>query len=256
MTRESRWPGLVLFGGVATLLIVWGLIARGLISNSPESIRKNIGKGLPEGALLRDYVKLTDTKDGTYLFIYIDKGYTEEKTAPEAMMSCPGEITGQPIRGRYHLGLFQGNKLVNSVVIPDGNFNLPDYKLAIVHYNIKGNIYHDLNRPDKMEIEELSLLVMKDYTGDGKPYEFLLKTTEGGCGFWDGLVAGYDPETNQAAVFSDWIPNLEPDNTGYYHYIFSCGNHGNEVEVLEDYQYSPAIKRFVKTSEKETPCSG
>jgi hypothetical protein len=113
MTKQPIFPGLVLWGGAMILVAIWGLIFWEKLMNNPEYVRKNIEKNLPAGAFLRDYVKLEGVENKAYLTLYIDKGYTEEKTEPETMMSCPGEIIGQPIKGYYHLGLSENNIMLN-----------------------------------------------------------------------------------------------------------------------------------------------
>jgi hypothetical protein len=255
ISDQKITPWLVTLGGVVMLLLVWALIGVEMYTSRPEYVRNSMLKVIPKGAILRDYVKMEDTKVTAYLLIYVEKGYTMEDVNAESLMSCPGEINGQPIRGNYHLGLFENNKLVNEVPIPGEPYDNTGELLPLVYRNTKGNIYSDPNRPDKLETEVVPLLVLKDYTGDSLPFEFLLKTTEGGCGFWDGLVGGYDPETNKAVIYSDWIQRLSPDDKGYFHYLFDCGDHGNDVKVEQDYQFSPAAKRFIQTSEKKTSCS-
>lgn len=249
--KEKITFRLVLGGGVVMLFLVWGLIFRNIYINNPEYIKKNIEKILPAGAFLRDYKKLNGAGDNAYLVIYVEKDFTVDKTEGEALLSCPGEIVGQPIKGKYHLELIENYKTINDVSIP----YYMDRDLALVYRNIKANIYGNFNRKDGMEMEGVPLLVLKDYTGDEKPFEFLIITSEGGCGFWNGLVAGYDPDTNKAVLFSDWIHNLNPNNKGYFQYLFDCGNHGNQTRVEEDYQYSPTVKWFIKTGERQTPCS-
>lgn len=170
------------------LLVVWGMIGTGIITGSPEYIKNSLTKVIPQGAMLRDYIKLNGTRDLSYLLIYIEKGYTPLDVKPGEMMSCQGEVAGQPIRGKYHLGLFEKNKLVNDIVISNS-------QVELVYKNIKGNIYNDLNRADKLETEVVPLLVLKDF-------KFILKTSGKGCGSVKELVAGYVQDTNQVKIFS------------------------------------------------------
>jgi hypothetical protein len=188
LLKEQITPWLILGGGILMLLVVWGMIGTGIITGSPEYIKNSLTKVIPQGAMLRDYIKLNGTRDLSYLLIYIEKGYTPLDVKPGEMMSCQGEVAGQPIRGKYHLGLFEKNKLVNDIVISNS-------QVELVYKNIKGNIYNDLNRADKLETEVVPLLVLKDF-------KFILKTSGKGCGSVKELVAGYVQDTNQVKIFS------------------------------------------------------
>lgn len=252
--KSLVWPRLVLIGAGVVMVGVWVLAGWSYTWGGERNVSRRIEAKLAQGDYLREVRKLEGVKPDSFLVVYIEKGYTVEEMSPESAMSCPGEITGQPIRGRYNVALWQSEKMVSDVVVPEAGYNMPNYRLALVYRNIRGNIYQDFERSDKLEWEVVPLINLRDYTGDGKAEEFLLVTTEGGCGFWDGLVAGYDQITNRVAIYSDWIPRFNPDSNGNFHYLFECGDHGNQTRVEADYKFDRAAKRFIKVAEKETPC--
>jgi hypothetical protein len=199
---------------------------------------------LPEGSILRDYQQIPGKKN-EYLVIYVEKGY--EFNSWE--ISCPGEILGDSIIGDYHLVLIQDSKLINDIPIPPAYSG--DHKLELTYKN-----YSDgwVNYESKHK-EIIKLLNLKDLTGDKSSYEFLLTTTAGGCGFYDGLVGGYDPEKNLATLYSGWIPRFSPDENGEFIFLFECGDHGNLTRTEKEYHFNKDLNTYEVVKDTETPCN-
>ena len=244
---------------IGVIIAAATLVIMGFSSGGPfKAPEQRIAASLPKGAFLRDFKRLDRIGPEAFLVIYIEKGYEADDWYTDALqyVSCPGEIMGQAIRGKYRLAVWRGGKLIGDMEIPAAGYNLAGYRLGLVYKNIRGNIYQDLNRPDRDKLDGVPLLVMRDYTGDGRENEFLLKTTEGGCGFWDGLVAGYDEKTDRPVVYSDWIFRLNPDKDGNFKLLFECGDHGNTTRLEEWYEFDEGVERFEKVRGKETLCQG
>lgn len=204
---------------------------------------------LPENSYIRDYQRLEGVTPDSYLVLYLDDGYEFN----EWDLSCPGMILGKSIAGNYRLSLLQNMKIINTVDIPNvyqgSNLELV-YKDIFKYYDYDE---HKIS-VDEKDIPVEKLIDLKDYTGDGLEYEFLLTTTGGGCGFYDGLVAGYDPWEDKVTLFSDWIASLNPDSSGYFYYLFECGNHGNMTRTERKYQFNSDSKKYELIWEKEAPC--
>jgi hypothetical protein len=220
------------------------------------SMDKQIARKIPAGAVIREVVRLEGVKPNAYLFIYLEKGYQLSDFAEgDVMLSCPEMILGQSITGNYHLGLWQNGKIVNEIPISSPYGEMGNKELSLVYRNTKENIYTAYGGEDKYTVEKVSLLKLSNYTGRGKNWDVLFKTTAGGCGFWDGLVAGYDPGTNRVVAFSTWLPRFEPDRTGEFHYLFECGDHGNDTRIETDFAFNSTQKKFTIVSDKSTKCS-
>lgn len=198
---------------------------------------------LPDGVFLRDYQALSDERD-SHLAIYLEKGYKFDSWG----LSCPGIILGDSIVGKYHLVLIQDARLINDVIIPHA---YSEDTIELTYKNYKDG-WPTENEVKQKEI--IKLLDFKDMTGDSFPYEFLLTTTGGGCGFYDSLVGGYDAEENKAVLFSNWLPRFSPNEKGEYYYLFECGDHGNTTRVEEKYAFDKINKTFKRVWEKQTPC--
>lgn len=252
MVKENKFAGLVTAGAVAVILTVWGLIGWGIYTRQDSYVITQIKKALPQGSFLREIKKLADRGGNIWLVIYIEKGYTIQQRTAQQMESCTGEITGQPITGRYMLALYENNKLINEVIIPPVGSNS---FLDLVYKNIRENTSGDYAEADKLKVEQVSLINFSEMTGDGAADEFLLKTSTGGCGAWYGLVAGYDSRSDRAVIYSDWIPRFMPDNMGNFHYLLDCGDHGNKTRIDEDYAFNKDLNKFIKTGEKATVCA-
>jgi len=233
----------LLFGGLlvvlvgAVTLVLWRVGQKSVLE-SGGSIEEKIKRVLPAGAFLRDYSQLGEVSPETYLVIYVEEGYQVSEDYPGPWPSCPAEILGEyPIKGMYHLVLFRNGKLEGDVVIPTYE---EEYVLLP---------YQDVDR------EVSPLIKLADYTGDGKEFEILLTTTSGGCGFFDGIVVGYDLDTQKLLLYSDWLPRFQPDASGKFEYLFECGDHGNETRVEEEYGFNGQTKRYEKTSQRKTDCN-
>lgn len=209
---------------------------------------------LPEEVMLRDWVKIEKVKPETYFIIYIEPGY---ETIELDYLSCLGIILGQAIRGDYICALYQKGEIVDELKIPEAYSEIKNYDTMISYKNLKRNMYpqEKLSSSEAEEIEEVKLLDLKDYTGDNKAYEFLLTTSAGGCGFYDGLLVGYDEKENRLIIMSDWIERFRPDNNGEFDYLLECGDHGNDTRIERKYKFNPGIKKFEKVFEKKTPCN-
>lgn len=224
--------------GLLVIVLVLAGISVGLAKRD-TGIESKIQVTIPDNSLLRDFAKIEGVKPDTYLVVYVDNGWQTHNWLDDGN-SCPGEILGEAIAGDYYAAIWQNGKLVNRVAIP----RYTDQPLELVYRNIEGG-----------ELSRKKLMEFTDLTGDGKPYELRLLTTEGGCGLWYGLVAGYDPETNQVKLYSDWIYQFNPDEKGEYYADFNCGNHGNQTRHESWYKFSQSEKKFMLAEEKYTPCN-
>ena len=215
-----------------------------------QQLSNPVQKLIQEGSLLRDYQEIPGV-DNSYLVIYIKPGYTFNTWD----YSCPGFMLQDSIIGEYHLALVQDNKIINDLVIPLSSVSQAyqtDGKLELIYKNkFTGNGLGEVNIEDRVVQK---LIEFKDLTGDGQPYEFLLTTTGGGCGFNESIVGAYDPEENQAILYSDWIMRFQPDENGESYYLFECGDHGNEIRQEARYKYDANLKKFVKYWELSTSC--
>jgi hypothetical protein len=203
---------------------------------------------LPRDALLRDFAQTTD---GKTLMLYAEPGYKPENWD---FYSCPGGVLGKAVVGKYHIALVQNGKIVNDVLIP-GSYQ-DDGNVSLTVQNIKSNLLKVGEYPEseKNTLMDVKLLELRDLTGDGKVNEFNIFTTGGGCGFYDGLVGGYDEESDSVVLYSGWFPQFSPDGNGNYYYLFECGNHGNNTRYEAKYQFNQILKKFEKYWEKSTPC--
>jgi len=209
----------------------------------------DIANLLPPGIFVRDIEMIEGLFKATYIVLYLDPGYTMDPD-PYAL-SCPSEILGEPLIGNYHIALIQSGQLINTLNIPTA---YSSGLLSLAYRNLP--ILSDATGTDVEDrLQVVKLIALKDYTGDGKPYEFLFTTTGGGCGFYDSILIGYHQLSNTLKFYSTWLPRFNPDNSGKSHFLFECGDHGNDTRVEKTYQFNPKTSQFVITQEKLTPCS-
>ena len=247
--KRGRFYLLVfLFSFILLSLVLWIFIQSLFFG----SIEKRISRSLPSDSLLRDYKKLEGITPESYLVVYVEKGYEIDESVC-TYLSCPGTILGRSIKGEYHLVLYQRGSIVNDVTVQQA---YKGYPLELVYQNSKENLYEkgEYLEGQKNELELVDLIKLEDYTGDGKAYEFLFLTTGGGCGFYDGLVAGYNDQRNEAVLYSGWVSRFQPNNQGGFNYLFDCGDHGNMLKIEKKYQFDPETEKYELIWEQETPC--
>ncbi|MBS3789218.1 hypothetical protein KGY79_13615 [Candidatus Bipolaricaulota bacterium] len=107
-------------------LIVAGILLALLISNSlliGADTTRNVTRFveglevlLPKDAFLRDYTQTTGTNK--VLVLYILDYKIAQEYRPDAYITCPGRVNGQPIEGEYHLALVENDRMVNNVPLP------------------------------------------------------------------------------------------------------------------------------------------
>jgi hypothetical protein len=217
-----------------------------------QPIQDQIQNLLPQGSFLREVELVPRSNPKQYLFLYLDPGY---RIHDWDYSSCPGGILSQALAGSYRLGLFQENKIVSQIVLPPAYTdpsNTISQSLELA-YQTQNQSPSDAS-PSAVTPQVAKLLNFADYTGDGRQYEVLFTTTNGGCGFYDGLVAGIDTTQKKLNLYSNWIPRFNPDNKGIFNYLFDCGDHGNTTKVQKQYRYNPAKKYFEVVAQTETPC--
>ena len=144
--------------------------------------------------------------------------------------------------------IIEDGKIISDLKIPNlANFESEE-KLALVYINKYGESVNS----DSVRV--ISLIVLKDLTGDGKTGEFILTTTSGGCGFYENIVVGYDESANAVKLYSDWIMRFNPV-AGKAYDLFECGNHGSEDRVQKWWEFDENIEKFKLVDDKITPCS-
>lgn len=263
MTRRLLLP---LFLLIAAVTVIFSLKRQTVPSKGlPLLARERIEAVLPTGSFLRDYQRLAGLRPETFLILSVEKGYQKDRFDPTAN-SCPAMILGESVSGRYHLALFRGEKIVDDLSIPNAyndeqnNQHIP---LALSYRNSQANlepeptkecVYPNDQTTECLTMKEVKLLDLKDYTGEGQPLEFLLTTTAGGCGFYDRLAAGYDPQSGKLLIYSDWLERFNPNSQGESNYLLDCGDHGNNTRLERKYKFNPTEKKFKLIWERQTAC--
>ncbi|MBS3789015.1 hypothetical protein KGY79_12575 [Candidatus Bipolaricaulota bacterium] len=245
------------------------LTAHARASHYNSTVAKRIKNLLPEGAFLRDYSIISE-KDKV-LVLYILDYEIAKKYRPDAYITCPGQVHGQPIEGIYYLGLIENNKMVNSIKLPTkSRVETTPGKLEIVYRQLNETIHRKYNGPkpksekEAMEMSVVRLLNLKDLTGDGRPYEFQVEVYVSGCGHVEVLTAGYSPYRNEAIVFPIigreptepyyWHDNFLPDETGTVNWEYKCGDHASTIYAHEKFEFNQTIEAFVMTEYERISC--
>lgn len=215
-----------------------------------KGIKDYIIDVLPSESFLREFEKIPNLNNESYLGIYVKNYEIGADISKKDFFSCPEQTIGQPVTGEYHLFLFQNNEIINDIIIPSPEFSSGDSQ-SISYLNTKenNNIYFGgdfYTESDKNKIEKTKLINFYDYTGDGLKYEFLLTGATEVCGHTLKLVAGYNQTENKALIYkinlSDqvvyWASNFNPSNNGSVTIQWLCGDHGSDTETTKLFQFN------------------
>ena len=238
-------------------------------SRDDSALVSRVEKLLPKGAFFRDYARIPETDK--VLVLYILDYEIAKEYPPDAYITCPGQVNGQPIEGEYYLALIENDIVVNSVPLPtEGRLGNIRSRLRIVYRQLNKFIHRRFNGPEPeteeeaLEMSEIHLLDLEDLTGDGKQYEFQIEVYIAGCGHVEVLTAGYSPDQNKAIVFpiigknpTDpyyWHDNFFPDETGTVDWEYRCGDHANTIYSHEKFEFNQTIEAFVMTEYERISC--
>lgn len=238
-------------------------------AESGTSLEERVQTVLPQGALLRDLEPIPGTRKALVIYI-LDPDIDEEQPLDDYVLTCPGQVNGQAIRGAYHLALFENGRFVNDVRIPgDVIFGDIPGQTGIVYRQLEALIrgQHATARENvedgTAQLAEVKLLRLRDLNGDGRPHEFNLRVYLAACGHVQVLIAGYSAKQGRAIVYpllgdhkspDYWHDNFYPDQDGTVHYRFACADHANDVEVLKTFEFDAQLEAYVLTSRSEREC--
>jgi len=265
----SRINCLAIAGILLVLMISNSLLLGADTTRNDNTFDEELRVLLPEGAFFRDYARIPKTDK--VLVLYILDYEIAQEYPPDAYITCPGRVNGQPIEGEYHLALVENDKVVNRVSLPTkGRLGNIRSRLRIVYRQLNKSIHSRFNGPkpeteeEALEMSEVHLLDLEDITGDGKPYEFQIEVYVAGCGHVEVLTAGYSPSQNRAIVFpiigkdpTDpyyWHDNFFPDETGTVNWEYKCGDHASTIYAHEKFEFNQTIEAYVMTEYERISC--
>jgi hypothetical protein len=230
-----------------------------------------IEKVIPSGALLREYQKIPDTKQESYVGLYILNSKIsdlEENTGNLYYSSCPEQTMGQTASGEYHLFLFQNNEIINDIIVPNYDSSLDNNIISLSYNNTESNnnIFFEGLKPsdsDQYSIAKTQLIHFHDYNGDGLQHEFSLVGDSLACGHVDYLVAGYDETSNKTVIYGIktkdktvyWYDNFIPERSGIVKVVWTCGDHGSDTETIQIFEINKETSNYDLFIDDENKCA-
>lgn len=241
---------------------------------SQDSIENEIKSILPKNVFLREVEKIPDTKNDSYLGIYIEKPIIadiqkEEVKGMGLYITCPEQTMGQTIKGIYHIFLFKDKKIISDIVIPPSYSEDNTNTQELCYYNTRENLnlyFKGIEKYDEdtiKDLEKAKLIIFKDHTGSGLYHDFVLVGQTLACGWVEYLVGGYNEKLNRAEIYPinknnketfKWYPRFYPDNKGNVEVITSCGDHGNENYLKEIFKFNKQTRSYKLIDIIERPC--
>jgi len=229
-------------------------------------VKRRIKALLPDNSMLRDCEHLPST--GKFLVIYIVEPKIEKYEPNRSYSTCPPLVHGQPIRGEYHLALYEEGYFVNDTAIP----RVSSRELKLVYRQTVSNIesrgFTAMNpiqdEGDSFEMKRVKLLTLSDLTGDGLAHQFQVKMFGGACGHALVLTAGYSKKENRAVVYPIrgenpfrpyyWYDNFYPNREGVVEWEFQCADHGNDVYEHKRFVFNEELEAYVLTVNEQVKC--
>lgn len=235
---------------------------------SDDILEKQLVKLLPQGAMLRDFAPIPDTQK--VLVIYIQDPVIDPEPIPDDLLICSGWVSGQAIRGVYHLALLEDGRIVNDTIIPDpSDWHWPVLRhIGLIFRHTKAVIHARFGGPKPMDdvdaqlFSKVRLMRLRDLNGDDLPHEFQLEVYVAACGYVQVLTAGYSAKQQKAMVYPIlegqaaryWHDNFHPDEQGRVHWQFQCGDHANDIDAKKTFEFDQAQDAYVLTSHSEAAC--
>lgn len=247
---------------VVSLLFVLSLIGADVQAGRVESRIKAL---LPDNSMLRDFEPIPSTEK--LLVIYIVDPEVAKQDPDRTYSTCPPLVNGQPIRGEYHLALYEGGNFVNEATIP----RYSSRRLRIIYRQTVSNIesrgftaMNPVQEEGSFEMKRVQLLTLSDLTGDGLAHQFQIEVFGGACGHALVLTAGYSQKRNEAVVYPIrgenpfrpyyWHDNFYPNDEGIVEWEFQCADHGNDVYHHQRFVFDKDLEAYVLTESEKVKC--
>lgn len=207
MTQQSGpgWKPWGDFPAVVIISVIAGLIAIFVFvtgkTNLPEFINgaENIiqsNYGLPDGAKIIETLPIATDTHGNRMLILWMVNPVDVPQASGAIHSCTDETRGSHYSGPTRVSLYdlQTKEIINTINVVDSlgfgedSFDIP--------YNVRPEYYSILGQKGEDGQGKPSIMLLKDYNGDGKSYEFAL-FNKSSCKSVDTTLIGYSEKQDK-----------------------------------------------------------
>lgn len=229
------------------------------------------GYGLPAGALI---VETQMVKPGRMLILWMlnPTRHPREMSPEDDPYTCPDVTRGHFYSGRTRVSLVNSRtrKIINTLSIKEDyweegkdSFDIP-YKIlkgSPYNKNIAGS-YYQVRGVSRGQEGKPTIMLLKDYNGDGKAQEFALFDALACMGLQTTLI-GYSErqdkviqylislmvkdENNQTGMqtshWVDYLFSLEPCGAGVWQYEIDYRGRGGSLNTYQ-VRYNPRKERF------------
>jgi len=193
----------------------------------------------------------------------------------DEVLSCPEEVSGEPLAGTYHLALVIDGRLINELPIPapcdrldatDSVMSLPLRNRAWLNYWHWGQGKQiEYGTSEGNHIDSTHLLALADYTGEGHAWQVRLIQAGCSCGHLDTLLAGYSARQRRVIIYpivlgplrTYWQDGLFPSPTekrGSPIVRHLGCDHGSETEWIDTFVYDLRQEAWVQTRHMQRAC--
>lgn len=231
------------------------------------------------GKRVRDFEPFVTERGEPALLVLFVTNATDwsGKVKLDEPISCPAEVAGIPLTGTYHVALVINQQLVNEVPIPrrddlPADAASPELSLPLRNTRFFNECFFgpgptiDYDDPKSQDVEPTKLIQLADFNGDGHAWEFRVIQDGDACGHKVTLLAGYSAKQRRVILY----PILKGKTLAYWHdnffpnpgkpaiskrrYEWPCGDHGNDVFHVEEFEYNVPIEAWVLTREDDGLC--
>ena len=240
------------------------LITSLLLCFAPQALSQSNVRGLPAGAVVVETRKLASAKhsDRELVLWMLNPKKNPDGYGPGDLYTCPDQTRGSYYSGPARVSLVNTSdrSIINTIKIAGADEGGGDN--AELPYAIRRGYYYRVDPLTRRGVEAKPTIIwLKDYNGDGQPFEFALFEAEACMGLQTTLI-GYSEKQdrviqypvsleviegskhlNRVTSWADYLFSNKPRRPGYWKYEIDYRGRAGSLDKWE-VQYNPAKERF------------
>lgn len=246
------------FRSLVLLFVMIALFSVAFFYLITRNTTSKISFGLPVGASIIEQIPISiDGQSNRLLVLWMSNPRKVQvfDALEDHIYTCPEQTTGNYYSGPTRISLVDTttNSIINTINVT-GPYKGLETDTFSIPYEIRGGLYYDIENPrNNPPVGKPVIMLLRDYTGDGRLLEFPLFMRRSCVGVETTLfgysvrqdkvvqypieltVTGYNGEISRQSTY--WLNNLtslqEIISPGHWKYKMDTRGHGGTIEQYE-----------------------
>lgn len=238
-----------------------------LLGPASQAFSQSSIRDLPHGAVILETRKLASAKhpDRELVLWMLNPRKNPTQYSPSDLYTCPDQTRGSYYAGAARVSLLNSTtrSIVNTIKVAGADEDRQDS--VDLPYAIRRGYYYRVEALTKKGVEaKPTIMWLKDYNGDGKPFEFALFEAEACMGLQTTLI-GYSEKqdrviqypvsleiiegskhSNRVTSWADYLFTTKPRRPGFWKYEIDYRGRAGTLDKWE-VRYNPTKERFEGT---------